>query len=100
METLYAPQAMLGTPHVGFFAIIIIGDLAGWLAGMVVGSRHWIFTNILIGITGSYIGSELSKILNIVVDTSLMHLIVVFAGSVILLTVWRALHPSAAVGGR
>ena len=95
MEQLYAPQALLGTPHVGFLALIIIGGFAGWIASMVMGSRHWVLTNILIGIAGSYIGSELSKLLGIIVDTSLMHLIVAFAGSVVLLTLWRALHPPA-----
>ena len=95
MDQLLAPQPFLGTPHVGFLTLVIIGGFAGWIASMVMGARHWVLTNILIGIAGSYIGSEISKLLNIVVDTSLMHLIVAFAGSVVLLTLWRALHPSA-----
>src|SRR5690349_7028427 len=51
------PLAFIGESQpLGFFALIIIGGLAGWIAGKIVGSRHWIFTNILIGVAGSYVG--------------------------------------------
>ena len=93
MDQLYVVQPLLGTPHIGFFSLIIVGGLAGWFAGMATGARHWIFTNILIGIAGSYIGSKLAEILNIAVQGTLMHLIIAFAGSVVVLTLWRMLHP-------
>ena len=94
MDQLYAFQPLLGTPHISFIALIFVGGLAGWLAGMATGSRHWIFTNILIGIAGSWVGSKIGELLNIgIVQGTLMHLIVAFAGSVVLLTVWRVLHP-------
>jgi hypothetical protein len=40
----------MGHPGVGLFSMLIIGGLAGWIAGMIVESRHGILTNILVGI--------------------------------------------------
>jgi uncharacterized membrane protein YeaQ/YmgE (transglycosylase-associated protein family) len=51
-------QSILGHPGVGLFSMLIIGGLAGWIAGMVVESRHGILTNILVGIAGSFVGSR------------------------------------------
>ena len=68
------PVAFVGDSQpMGFFALIIIGGLAGWIAGMILGSRHWIFTNILIGIAGSYVGSELATLAHFGLRNSLDH---------------------------
>ncbi|WP_131117482.1 GlsB/YeaQ/YmgE family stress response membrane protein [Lichenihabitans psoromatis] len=88
------PLAVMGTPGIGFLSLIILGGLAGWIAGMIVGSRHWLFTNILIGIAGSYIGSNLARVLNFGLVGSIDYFVAALAGSVILLIVWRALHPA------
>ncbi len=92
------PIALLGTPHMGFFALIIIGGLAGWIAGMVIGIRHGIFTNILIGIVGSWIGSEIASILGIAVGGSMAHFLAALAGSVFVIMVWQALHGRSTPG--
>ncbi|SEE17752.1 Uncharacterized membrane protein YeaQ/YmgE, transglycosylase-associated protein family [Rhizobiales bacterium GAS191] len=90
------PLAFIGNSQpMGFFALIIIGGFAGWIAGMIIGSRHWIFTNILIGIAGSYVGSELAQLANFGLRNSLDHFIAALVGSIIVLWVWRALHPAA-----
>ena len=90
------PLGILGTPHVGFFALIIIGGLAGWIAGMILGSRHWIFTNILIGICGSWIGSQLADIAHIGVYGSLAHFVAALVGSLVILYGYQLLHPKTA----
>jgi uncharacterized membrane protein YeaQ/YmgE (transglycosylase-associated protein family) len=94
------PLGILGTPHVGFFAIIIIGGLAGWIASMVTHSNHGLFTNILVGIAGSYLGSKLAEILNIAVNGSLMQIAMAVVGSLIIIYVWRMLHPAKTMGPR
>ena len=38
---------------VGWFAAIIIGGLAGWIAGMVLNKHHNIFINIIVGHAGA-----------------------------------------------
>ncbi len=94
------PLGIMGTPGMGFFSLIIIGGLAGWIAGMIIGSRHWIFTNILIGILGSWLGSQIADELHIFVRGSLGHFIAALAGSCVILFVWQALHPKQGVIGK
>jgi uncharacterized membrane protein YeaQ/YmgE (transglycosylase-associated protein family) len=87
------PLPVLGTPQVGFLALIIIGGLAGWIAGMIMGNRHGIFTNILIGIVGSWIGSRLAEVANIAVYGSFDHFLAALVGACIVLWVWQMIHP-------
>ena len=95
------PLGILGTPGVGFFALIIIGGFAGWIAGMVMGSRHGIFTNILIGIAGSWLGSQLADLADVAVRGSLSHFIAALVGSCIILFAWQKFgthRPTAPAG--
>jgi uncharacterized membrane protein YeaQ/YmgE (transglycosylase-associated protein family) len=96
-EKMDQPIPLLGTPGIGFFSLLIIGGLAGWIAGMVVGGRHGLFTNILIGICGSWIGSELARIANIVVDHSMSQFLAALVGSIVLLIVWRIVQGRAPI---
>jgi uncharacterized membrane protein YeaQ/YmgE (transglycosylase-associated protein family) len=90
------PLAVMGTPGLGFFSLIIIGGFAGWIAGKLVGSRHGIFTNILVGIAGSYVGSELADAANIAVRNSLSHFVAALVGSIIILWIWQKISASRA----
>ena len=87
------PMGIMGTPGMGFFALIIIGGFAGWIAGMIVGSRHWLPTNILIGIVGSWLGSSLADVAGIAIGGSIAHFIAALVGSVVVLAGWQMLHP-------
>jgi len=86
------PVAVLGTPGMGFLGLIIIGGFAGWIAGMITGSRHGIFTNILIGVLGSWLGSELADLAHVVVLHSIGHFVAALVGSVVILIVWQVVH--------
>jgi uncharacterized membrane protein YeaQ/YmgE (transglycosylase-associated protein family) len=89
------PVGFIGTSEpMGFFALIIIGGLAGWIAGMILGYRHWIFTNILIGIAGSYVGSELAQLLHFGLRNSLDHFFAALGGSIVVLLIWHRLRPA------
>jgi uncharacterized membrane protein YeaQ/YmgE (transglycosylase-associated protein family) len=89
------PVAFLGNSQpMGFFTLIIIGGLAGWIAGIMLGHRHWIVTNILIGIAGSYVGSELAQLLNFGLRNSLDHFFAALGGSIVVLLIWHGLHPT------
>ena len=87
------PLGLLGTPGIGFVALIVIGGMAGWIAGMITGSRHWLFTNILIGICGSWLGSKLADVTGYAVEGHLGHFVAALAGSVVILLAWQMLHP-------
>ncbi|MGD0643173.1 MAG: GlsB/YeaQ/YmgE family stress response membrane protein [Roseiarcus sp.] len=89
---MHEPLGVMGTPGVGFFSLIIIGGLAGWIAGMILGIRHGIFTNILVGIAGSWIGSELAALGQIAVRHSIGHFVAALIGSVALLLIWQFLQ--------
>ena len=86
------PLAVMGTPGMSLFGLILIGGLAGWIAGMLMGYRHGLFTNILIGIAGSYIGSELADLSNVVVRNSSGHFIAALIGSAIVIFIWQRLR--------
>ena len=89
------PLAIMGTPHMGFFSLVILGGLAGWIAGMITGMRHGILTNILIGIAGSWLGSQLAAMAGIAVVGSMMHLAAAIVGAIVVVFVWQMLR-----GGR
>ncbi len=82
----------LGTPGVGFFMMLIIGAIAGWIAERVTKSNHGLLTNIIVGVAGSFVGVQLADVLNIVVRGTLGHLIVATLGAILLLLVWQAIR--------
>jgi uncharacterized membrane protein YeaQ/YmgE (transglycosylase-associated protein family) len=85
---------MLGTPHIHFLSLIIIGGLAGWIAGMILRSRHGLFTNILVGIVGSWIGSEIASLFHFAVYGSIKQFLVALGGSILVLVIWRGTQGS------
>ena len=82
--------AVMGTPGYGFFATIFIGLLAGWIAERVTSSDHGIFTNMLVGIAGSFLGSRLAELLNIPVFGFMRTLLAAVIGAVVVIAVWNA----------
>jgi uncharacterized membrane protein YeaQ/YmgE (transglycosylase-associated protein family) len=86
------PDALLGTPHIHFLSLVIIGGLAGWIGGMILGWRHGILTNILVGIVGSWLGSELAGMAHVFPRGSLEQFLAALVGSIVVLAVWRALE--------
>jgi uncharacterized membrane protein YeaQ/YmgE (transglycosylase-associated protein family) len=86
-------QGIMGHPGVGLFSMLIIGGLAGWIAGMVVESRHGILTNILVGIAGSFVGSTLAELLQIPTYGFWRLLIAATVGAIVILFIWRRVRP-------
>ncbi len=82
---------LLGTPGVGLFGLIIIGGLAGWIGGKVVGFRHGLLTNVLIGICGSALGFKLADLMDVAVIGRMGHFVAALAGSIVILFIWQAL---------
>ncbi|MGH6736962.1 MAG: GlsB/YeaQ/YmgE family stress response membrane protein [Methyloceanibacter sp.] len=82
-------QRFLFMPGVGFFGMLIIGIIAGYIAEKVTASDHGLFTNLLVGIAGSFVGGTLAGLLNIEFYGWLGNLIVASIGAVLVLWVWR-----------
>lgn len=83
------PQGILGHPGTGLFTMLIIGGLAGWIAGMIAEFRHGILTNILVGMAGAFIGGKLAEVLEIRVAGFWGVLVCAIVGAVIILFFWQ-----------
>jgi uncharacterized membrane protein YeaQ/YmgE (transglycosylase-associated protein family) len=88
-------QAFLSQPGVGFFSMLVIGALAGWIAGRVTESRHGILTNILVGIAGAFVGGELAGLLQIPVFGFFRTLVSATVGAIVILFRWRQIRSPA-----
>ncbi|WP_449413022.1 GlsB/YeaQ/YmgE family stress response membrane protein [Pandoraea soli] len=80
----------------GFIAWIVIGAVAGWLAGIVVkGGGFGLIVDIIVGIAGSFIGGWLARAVGLPFGNSMIGSIAIAAvGAVILLFVIRLLKRS------
>jgi len=83
---------LLGLPGVGFFGMLIIGLIAGWVAEKATASDHGLLTNLLVGIAGSFVGGSLAGALGIQFYGFLGSLIVASVGAVLVLFVWQRMR--------
>ncbi|MDQ8728804.1 GlsB/YeaQ/YmgE family stress response membrane protein [Bradyrhizobium sp. LHD-71] len=84
-------QSFFAQPGVGFFTLILIGAIAGWIAERVTQSNHGIFTNILIGVAGAFVGAKLAEVAEVPVFGFVRTLISASIGAIIILAAWRML---------
>jgi uncharacterized membrane protein YeaQ/YmgE (transglycosylase-associated protein family) len=84
--------AALGQPGVGFFTMLLIGLLAGWIAEKITASDHGLLTNLIVGIAGAFVGGKLAEVLQIPVFGFFRTLVAAAVGAILLLWVWRALR--------
>ncbi|SDX61217.1 Uncharacterized membrane protein YeaQ/YmgE, transglycosylase-associated protein family [Collimonas sp. OK242] len=75
----------------GFIAWLIIGAIAGWLAGVLVkGGGFGVLVDIIVGIVGAFIGGWLAGVLGIHVGGGwIASIVTATVGAVILLFVLR-----------
>ena len=85
MNETYGIMAM---PGVGFFGMLVIGFLAGWIAERTMNRDHGVLTNVLVGIAGSFVGGALANLVGIVFYGFLGSLLVATVGAIVLLWVW------------
>jgi uncharacterized membrane protein YeaQ/YmgE (transglycosylase-associated protein family) len=88
-------QTLLSMPGVGFFGMLIIGIIAGYIAEKVTGSDHGLLTNLLVGIAGSFVGGTLANLLNIQFYGWVGNLIVASIGAILVLWIWRRFRDRA-----
>jgi uncharacterized membrane protein YeaQ/YmgE (transglycosylase-associated protein family) len=84
--------AALGTPGYGFFMTLLIGIIAGWIAERVTSSDHGLFTNMIVGVAGSFVGSRIAELMDISIFGFWRTLIAAIAGACLLIVVWRAVR--------
>ncbi len=82
----------------GILSWLVVGLIAGWLAGVVVrGSGYGLIGDIVVGIVGALIGGFLAGSLFNMPDAvngiNLTSILVAFLGAVLLIIVLRAVGP-------
>lgn len=78
----------------GIVAWLVVGAIAGWLAGMVMKSSGGLITDIIVGILGALIGGFIFNALGSSTDVTginLPSILVAFVGSCVLLAGLRFL---------
>ncbi len=70
---------------VGFFGMLLIGFLAGYIAEKALNREHGLFTNILVGIAGSFVGGTLADVLGLDYKGFLGNLVVAAVGAILIL---------------
>lgn len=78
----------MGMPGVGFFGMLLVGFIAGYVAEKAMNRDHGLFTNILVGIAGSFVGGTLAGLLDFHFYGFLGNLIVATAGAILILWVF------------
>ena len=82
-------HGLLSMPGVGFFGMLVIGILAGYIAEKVTASDHGLLTNLLVGIAGAFVGGSLATLLNISFYGWLGNFLVATVGAILVLWLWR-----------
>ncbi|MDF2618993.1 MAG: Transglycosylase-associated protein [Xanthobacteraceae bacterium] len=82
----------LNEPGVGWFTMIIIGLLAGWIAERVTESDHGLIANLIFGLIGAFVGKYLAEMAAIPVFGFFRTLIAAAVGAIIVLFVWRKIR--------
>ncbi len=76
-------------------AWIVVGLIAGWLAGMVMkGGGYGVIGDIIIGVIGGLLGGFLASLIfgaDLINGINIVSIVVAFIGSVILIALVRAL---------
>ncbi len=85
-------QAFFSQPGVGFFTMLLIGAIAGWIAERVTSSNHGILTNILVGIAGAFVGAKLAELVQVPVFGFWRTLLSASVGAILILFIWRAVR--------
>ncbi len=78
-------HGIMSMPGVGFFGLLVIGFLAGWIAERAMNRQHGLLTNILVGIAGSFVGGTLAGVLGIAYYGFLSNLVVAALGAILIL---------------
>ncbi|MBZ0276723.1 MAG: GlsB/YeaQ/YmgE family stress response membrane protein [Anaerolineae bacterium] len=78
---------------VNFIIWIVVGAIAGWLAGVVMKSRHGLITNIILGIVGSAVGGFILTLIpgtqSVESGFSLGHILTATVGAIVIIAIAR-----------
>jgi uncharacterized membrane protein YeaQ/YmgE (transglycosylase-associated protein family) len=77
------------------FIELLLGGIAGWLAGKVMkGAGYGIIIDIILGLVGGWVGGWIFGLLGIYADGMIGYLITAFVGAVVLVWLSRLIKGS------
>lgn len=85
----------MSMPGVGFFGMLLIGFLAGYIAEKATNRDHGLLTNILVGIAGSFVGGTLAGLLDFNFYGFFGNLIVASVGAILILWIFGKARPAS-----
>ena len=88
-------QGLLAMPGGGFFGMLIIGILAGYIADKLTASDEGLLTNLIVGIAGSFVGGTLVRAFGGEYHGWIRSLLVATLGAILLLWVWQRFRAPA-----
>jgi uncharacterized membrane protein YeaQ/YmgE (transglycosylase-associated protein family) len=94
-----------GTAEVGIISWIVVGAIAGWLAGLLVKGDEGlgVIGHIVLGMVGAVVGGFLAGVLtggkDYTTGINLTTIVVAAIGAVIVVVVWNAIRGRTRTGG-
>lgn len=76
----------------GFFATIVVGAIAGFLAHLVMRTKTGLIVDLILGVIGGFVGGWLSSLIfggNLMSGINLTSIIVALVGAVIVVAAYR-----------
>lgn len=76
----------------GFFATVIVGLIAGFLAHLVMKTRTGLIVDLILGVIGGFVGGWLSGVVlgeNLMSGINLTSILVALVGAIIVVVVYR-----------
>lgn len=70
---------------------VLVGALIGWVAGIIMKSKHGFIMTCLLGIVGSALGSFLAGLIGIGAGSMIGSILIGICGTVILIAIVRAI---------
>lgn len=90
---------IMGMAGVGFFGMLLIGFLAGWIAEKTMNRNHGVLTNILVGIAGSFVGGTAASLLGFRWYGFIGNLVIAVLGAIAILWFFgKREHPAISRG--
>ena len=76
----------------GFFATIVVGAIAGFLAHLVMKTKTGLIVDLILGVIGGFVGGWLSSLIfggNLMSGINFVSIIVALVGAVIVIAIYR-----------
>lgn len=77
----------------GLFSVVVVGLLAGWIAQRVLNRHAGIFADLVVGVSGAFVGVWIAEALGITLEGVLGMLVVAVVGAVLLLALAGIVRP-------